>query len=120
VRGDGRRIVEVMENLLSNAVKYSPEGGAVTVEIGRENDQAVIRIRDEGLGVPEAERGQIFERFFRASIAKPYGGVGLGLYISREIITKMGGDVLLESSSGEGSVFRVALPLQRVPATSAT
>ena len=118
VRGDGRRIVEVMENLLSNAVKYSPEGGAVTVEIGRENEQAVIRIRDEGLGVPEAERGQIFERFFRATIARPYGGVGLGLYISREIVTKMGGDVRLESSGGEGSVFRVTLPLQRVPATS--
>ena len=73
VRGDGRRVVEVLENLLSNAVKYSPEGGAVTVEIGREKDEAVVRIRDEGLGVPEAERGQIFERFFRTSVAKPYG-----------------------------------------------
>ena len=119
VRGDGRRVVEVLENLLSNAVKYSPEGGAVTVEIGRDKDQAVIRVRDEGLGVPEAERGQIFERFFRTSVAKPYGGVGLGLYISREIVTKMGGDIRLESSSGDGSVFRVSLPLQRVPATSA-
>jgi len=119
VRGDTRRIVEVLENLLSNAVKYSPEGGAVTVEIGREKDEAVVRIRDEGLGVPEAERGQIFERFFRTSVAKPYGGVGLGLYISREIVTKMGGNIDLESSGAPGSVFRVSLPLQRVPATSA-
>jgi len=119
VRGDGRRVVEVLENLLSNAVKYSPNGGAVTVEIGRDKDEAVIRIRDEGLGVPEAERGQIFERFFRTSVAKPYGGVGLGLYISREIVTRMGGDIQLDSSGGKGSVFRVALPLQRVPATSA-
>jgi signal transduction histidine kinase len=119
VRGDGRRIVEVIENLLSNAVKYSPKGGAVSVEIGREKDQAVIRVRDEGLGVPEAERGQIFERFFRTSVAKPYGGVGLGLYISREIVTRMGGDIALESSGAKGSVFRVSLPLQRVPATSA-
>ncbi|HEY8825934.1 MAG TPA: HAMP domain-containing sensor histidine kinase, partial [Candidatus Limnocylindria bacterium] len=119
VRGDTRRIVEVLENLLSNAVKYSPEGGAVTVEIGREKDEAVVRIRDEGLGVPEAERGQIFERFFRTSVAKPYGGVGLGLYISREIVTKMGGTIDLESSGAPGSVFRVSLPLQRVPATSA-
>jgi len=118
IRGDGRRVVEVLENLLSNAVKYSPEGGAVTVEIGREKDQAVIRIRDEGLGIPESERGQIFERFFRTSVAKPYGGVGLGLYISREILTRMGGDIQLVSSDGKGSVFRVALPLQRVPATS--
>jgi len=119
VSGDGRRIVEVMENLLSNAVKYSPEGGAVTVEIGRAKDQAVVRVRDEGLGVPEAERGQIFERFFRTSVAKPYGGVGLGLYITREIVTKMGGEVILETSGAQGSVFRVTLPLQRVPATSA-
>jgi signal transduction histidine kinase len=118
VRGDGRRVVEVLENLLSNAVKYSPNGGAVTVEIGRDKDEAVIRIRDEGLGVPEAERGQIFERFFRTSVAKPYGGVGLGLYISREIVTKMGGDILLESSAAGGSVFRLSLPLQRVPVTS--
>ncbi len=119
VTGDPRRIVEVLENLLSNAVKYSPEGGGVTVEIGREEDQAVVRIRDEGLGIPEAERGQIFERFFRTSVAKPYGGVGLGLYISREIVTRMGGDIRLEASGGDGSVFRVSLPLQRVPVTSA-
>ncbi|MEK6227495.1 MAG: ATP-binding protein [Chloroflexota bacterium] len=119
VRGDGRRVVEVLENLLSNAVKYSPNGGAVTVEIGRDKDDAVIRIRDEGLGVPKAERGQIFERFFRTSVAKPYGGVGLGLYISREIVTRMGGDVQLEAGGDKGSVFRVTLPLQRMPATSA-
>ncbi len=118
VRGDSRRLVEVLENLLSNAVKYSPEGGAVTIEIGREKDQAVVRVHDEGLGVPEAERGQIFERFFRTSVAKPYGGVGLGLYISREIVTRMGGDIQLESSGSKGSVFRVTLPLQPV-ATSA-
>jgi len=118
VRGDGRRLVEVLENLLSNAVKYSPQGGAVTVEIGRERDNAVIRVRDEGLGVPEEERGQIFERFFRASVAKPYGGVGLGLYISKEIVNRMGGDIVLESSGGKGSVFRVSLPLQPVAVTS--
>ncbi|HKC91848.1 MAG TPA: ATP-binding protein [Candidatus Limnocylindria bacterium] len=118
VRGDSRRIVEVIENLLSNAVKYSPQGGAVTVEIGREKDKAVVRIRDEGLGVPEDERGLIFERFYRTSVAKPYGGVGLGLYISREIVTRMGGDIQLESSGGQGSVFRISLPLQRVPVAS--
>jgi signal transduction histidine kinase len=119
VKGDARRIVEVLENLLSNAVKYSPQGGTVAVEVGREKDDAVVRIRDEGLGVPEAERDQIFERFFRTSVAKPYGGVGLGLYISREIVTRMGGTIELESSGSAGSVFRIALPLQRVPATSA-
>ena len=88
-----------------------------TAALGK--DDAVVRVRDEGLGVPEAERGQIFERFFRTSVAKPYGGVGLGLYISREIVTRMGGDIRLESSGDKGSLFRLALPLQRVAATSA-
>ena len=66
----------------------------MTVEIGRERDQAVIRVRDEGLGVPESERGLIFERFFRTTVAKPYAGVGLGLYISKETVTQMGGDIV--------------------------
>ena len=118
VQGDARRIVEVLENLLSNAVKYSPQGGPVTVEVGREKDEAVVRIRDEGLGVPDSERDQIFERFFRTTIAKPYGGVGLGLYISREIITRMGGTIELESTGSSGSVFRVSLPLERAPVTA--
>jgi signal transduction histidine kinase len=119
VRADPRRVVEVIENLVNNAVKYSPNGGAITVEIGREKENAVIRVRDEGLGVPDAERGQIFERFFRTTVAKPYGGVGLGLYISREIMTRLGGEIALESSSPEGSVFKLTLPLQRVPAAPA-
>jgi signal transduction histidine kinase len=91
----------------------------VTVEIRREKDSAVVRVRDQGLGVPEAERGQIFDRFFRTSVAKPYGGVGLGLYISREIITRLGGEIELEPGGGQGSVFRFSLPLKRVGATSA-
>ena len=116
VRADTRRVVEVIENLVNNAVKYSPERGTVTVEISTENDDAVVRVRDQGLGVPEAERGQIFERFFRTSVAKPYGGVGLGLYISKEIMTRLGGTITLESSSPRGSTFRVSLPLAPVPA----
>ncbi|TME63231.1 MAG: hypothetical protein E6I51_04950 [Chloroflexi bacterium] len=116
VHADTRRVVEVIENLVNNAVKYSPERGTVTVEISTENDEAVVRVRDQGLGVPEAERGQIFERFFRTSVAKPYGGVGLGLYISKEIMTRLGGTITLESSSPRGSTFRVSLPLAPVPA----
>jgi signal transduction histidine kinase len=118
VLADPRRMVEVLENLLSNAVKYSPDGGDISVEVGREKQTAVVRIRDNGLGVPEGERDRIFERFYRTSIAKPYGGVGLGLYISKEIVTRLGGDIELESTSERGSVFRVTLPLMRVPAAS--
>src|SRR5205814_3327571 len=110
-RADSRRLVEVIENLINNAVKYSPNGGTVTVELAREGESAVVRVRDEGLGVPEEERAHIFERFYRTAIAKPYGGVGLGLYISKEIMVRLGGDIVLESTSEGGSVFRVSLPL---------
>ncbi|MEK6227497.1 MAG: ATP-binding protein [Chloroflexota bacterium] len=67
---------------------------------------------------PGGERSDL-EQFFRTTVAKPYGEVRLGLYISREIVTKMGGDIVLESSAAGGSVFRMSLPLQRVPVTSA-
>jgi signal transduction histidine kinase len=118
VRADARRIVEVLENLISNSVKYSPRGGTVTVEIGAHDEQAFVRIRDEGIGIPESERTQIFDRFFRTSLAKPYGGVGLGLYISREIVTRLGGELVLESTGPSGSVFRFSLPLVRVPSSA--
>ncbi|TME26893.1 MAG: ATP-binding protein [Chloroflexi bacterium] len=116
VRADARRLVEVIENLINNAVKYSPSGGTVTVEIAREGENGVVRVRDEGLGVPEDERAHIFERFYRTTAAKPYGGVGLGLYISKEIMVRLGGDIVLESASERGSVFRVSLPLAPVSA----
>ena len=116
VRADARRLVEVIENLINNAVKYSPSGGTVTVEIAREGDKGVVRVRDEGLGVPEDERAHIFERFYRTAAAKPYGGVGLGLYISKEIMVRLGGDIVLESASERGSVFRLSLPLAPVSA----
>ena len=114
VRADARRFVEVIENLINNAVKYSPNGGTVTVETAREGESAVVRVRDEGLGVPADELGHIFERFYRTAVARPYGGVGLGLYISKEIMVRLGGDIALESTSERGSVFRVSLPLAPV------
>jgi len=106
-------VVEILENLISNAVKYSPRGGTVTVEIGRSGDHAIVRVRDEGIGIPEDERARIFDRFFRTTVAKPYGGVGLGLYISKEIAERLGGELTLESSGPSGSVFRLSLPLVR-------
>ena len=113
VHADNRRVVEILENLISNAVKYSPRGGTVTVEIGRSGDHAIVRVRDEGIGIPEDERARIFDRFFRTTVAKPYGGVGLGLYISKEIAQRLGGELTLESSGPSGSVFRLSLPLVR-------
>jgi signal transduction histidine kinase len=118
VRADRRRIVETVENLLSNAVKYSPEGGAIDIEVCAEGGRAVLRVRDHGIGVPPEEHAYIFERFFRTSRARSFGGVGLGLYISREIVERHGGSLELESSSEGGSTFTVALPL--APASRAS
>lgn len=116
VRTDRRRLREVVENLLSNALKYSPNGGEVEVEVRAEGRSAVIRVRDKGIGVPEEDRERIFTRFFRTSRAKPYGGAGLGLYISREMVHGLGGDLVVESTSEGGSVFAIALPLVAEPA----
>jgi signal transduction histidine kinase len=113
VLADSRRLVEVLENLVSNAVKYSPRGGTVTIEIGRDGDNAFVQVRDEGIGVPDDERSRIFDRFFRTTVARPYGGVGLGLYISKEIVERLGGELVLQSSGANGSVFRLTLPLAR-------
>ena len=109
VRADRRGLIETLENLLTNAVKYSPEGGAIDVEVGADRDRAQLRVRDRGFGVPVEERPYIFQRFFRTSRAKAFGGVGLGLYISREIVERHGGSLELESSSESGSTFLVTL-----------
>ena len=116
VDADRRRVVEMLENLLTNAVKYSPDGGAIDVEVKLESGRALVRVHDRGIGVPPDERPYIFQRFFRTSRAKAFGGVGLGLYISRDIIERHGGSLELEHTSEGGSTFLVALPLVASPA----
>ncbi len=111
VRADPRRLREIIENLLTNAVKYSPDGGDIDVMLGIDDRSAALRIRDRGFGVPAPERAYVFDRFFRTSRARVYGGVGLGLYISREIARHHGGSLDLESSSDRGSTFLLTLPL---------
>jgi signal transduction histidine kinase len=116
VVADRRRIVETIENLLANAVKYSPEGGAIDVDVATDgDDHAIVRVRDRGFGIPPEERPFVFQRFFRTSRAKALGGVGLGLYISREIIERHGGSLDVESTSESGSTFVITLPLVKSP-----
>jgi signal transduction histidine kinase len=107
------RIQEVMMNLLDNAMRYSPLGGDVEVKVAREGSRAVVSVRDEGMGIPQARQENLFERFYRAHIGTPldYGGLGVGLYISREIARQHGGDLWFESKEGEGSTFYFSLPL---------
>jgi signal transduction histidine kinase len=109
---DRDRIDQVLANLLSNAIRYSPEGGQITVTAAKEGDAVHIAISDRGLGVPKEHQNLIFERFGRAH-GPTFGGLGLGLTITRGIVEQHGGTIWVESSGkpGEGSTFHVRLPI---------
>lgn len=113
VLGDGMRLEQVLNNLLSNAVRYSPEGGEVRVELAAEGGEAALRVSDEGIGIPEAALPQLFTRFFRAAnTSGQHGaGLGIGLYVVREVTTLHGGSVEVRSAEGAGSSFTVRIPL---------
>jgi signal transduction histidine kinase len=112
---DGERTMQVLTNLLGNARKYSPEDRPPLVSLWCEGGEAVCCIRDNGVGIPPAELAHIFERYYRApSVAVQTGsqlGLGLGLYVCREIVEWQGGRIWADSVPGEGSRFYVALPL---------
>jgi PAS domain S-box-containing protein len=121
VEGDGVRPIlcdlnklrQVLVNLVDNAIKYSPEGGEVEIRVGAENGQCRIEVADHGLGIPSSERERIFEKFYRLDpqLAGGVGGSGLGLYICRELVERMNGNLDVDSEPGEGSRFTVALPV---------
>lgn len=106
VRADRNRLAQVVANLLGNAIKYSPEGGTVEVEAAVRNGDVRVSVRDEGIGISEADRPRIFTKFFRGSKGLGgIGGMGLGLAVSREIVEAHGGRMGFESKVGRGSVF---------------
>jgi PAS domain S-box-containing protein len=108
---DGLR--QVLVNLVENAVKYSPNGGLVEVELEPADGRIRFAVRDSGLGIPASEHERIFEKFFRLdpNLSRGVGGTGLGLYISREIVRRMGGRIRVESEPGRGSTFSFELPV---------
>ena len=110
--GDSDKIRQILTNLVENAVKYSPDGGDVTVELGKAGGRVRMAVRDEGLGVPPSEHRRIFEKFYRLDpdLTRGVGGTGLGLYITRELVERMGGRIWVESSGDGGSTFVVELP----------
>ena len=101
---------EALCNLLDNAVKYTPAGGAVSVEVKNYELFSAIRVSDTGPGILEEEQAKIFGRFYRAPGAYQTEGVGIGLYLTRQIAEKQGGYVKVESAPGRGSVFSLFLP----------
>ena len=111
IRGNSVQLHQVLVNLISNAIKFSPEGSTITIGAEHAEDDIVLRVRDEGMGVPPDMREKIFERFFRIdnSDRRMVGGTGLGLALVREIAAAHGGRVWVESP-GKGSVFCMQLP----------
>ena len=113
VAADPDKIRQVLVNLLDNAVKYSPDGGEVELALASSNSRLRFAVRDEGLGIPPSEHSHVFEKFYRLDpdLNRGVGGTGLGLYISRELVRRMGGRIILRSHPGEGSTFTVDLPV---------
>jgi PAS domain S-box-containing protein len=117
-RWDALRLEQVVNNLLSNAAKYGA-GGPVSVSVGTEAGRARLTVKDAGIGIAPEDVRRIFGRFERAVSERHYGGLGLGLYISLQLVEAMAGTIEVESQKGEGSAFTVWLPLRPdAPGTS--
>jgi signal transduction histidine kinase len=115
VRGDSEKLHQVMINLLSNACKYSAPGSAVVVGASLSEDQVVITVKDEGIGIPAEMRDKVFEKFFRVdnSDRRMVGGTGLGLALVKDIIDAHGGRIWIESRAPKGTCFNISLPVYK-------
>ncbi|HEV3290842.1 MAG TPA: ATP-binding protein [Streptosporangiaceae bacterium] len=120
VEGDAGQLDRVLVNLLSNAVKFTPDHGRVALTAGIEDGDVVLRVLDTGIGIPAAEQGELFSRFFRASNVRQQAipGTGLGLAIVRSIVTVHGGEVSLAGGPESGAVATVRLPLATAAAAA--
>jgi len=108
---DRRRIAQVFDNVLSNAIKYSPADSDVLISLSEDGESVTVSITDRGIGIPRAQRQQVFERFYRVQARRHTNdGSGLGLFISRGIIVAHGGEMWLESRIGEGTTVAFSLP----------
>jgi signal transduction histidine kinase/CHASE3 domain sensor protein len=121
VRGDRDRLAQALDNLVSNAIKFTPAGGRVVVRLMRAADSAVLEVSDTGIGISQADLEQLFQRFFRTQRATSAAipGVGLGLTIAQAIVHGHDGQISVQSRDGEGTTFRIELPLLRVAEVAA-
>ena len=111
-RGNPLRLRQVIHNLIDNAIKYTPAGGEVVVEVSREQEQIVIRVRDTGIGIAPADQPYIFDKFYRSeAVVDSHIGTGLGLAIVKSVVERHQGRIWVESRTGNGATFTVVLPL---------
>jgi two-component system, sensor histidine kinase and response regulator len=112
ITGDRDHLEQVLDNLVSNAIKFSPEGGTIRVVVRREGEDVLVSVQDPGVGIAQNQLDAIFGLFYQAEdpVSRRTGGMGLGLYISKEIITRHGGRIWAASQPNQGSTFTVALP----------
>lgn len=114
VYGDRHRLEQVINNLLVNGIKYSPDADQIIVQVKKQSDSVVVSVADFGIGIPEDKVQYIFDRFFRVQESSTnFSGLGLGLFISAEIVKRHGGDIGVKSEIGKGSQFWFTLPLSR-------
>ena len=112
---DTDKMTQVIDNILNNAIKYSPDGGKITVSMKTTDDQMILSISDQGLGIPKEDLPKIFDRFYRVDKARSraQGGTGLGLAIAKEIIKQHNGFIWAKSEYGKGSTFTIVLPYDK-------
>jgi signal transduction histidine kinase len=115
IAGDERRLKQVMFNLLSNAIKFTPDGGTIRIEAGRDDSELAVSVSDSGIGMTPPELKKLFQAFYQASggIKDKTPGTGLGLAITRSIVEKHGGEIRVESEGlNKGSRFTFTLPIR--------
>ena len=112
---DTDKMTQVIDNILNNAIKYSPDGGKITVSMKTTDDQMILSIKDQGLGIPKQDLPKIFDRFYRVDRARSraQGGTGLGLAIAKEIIKQHNGFIWAKSEYGKGSTFTIVIPYDK-------
>jgi len=112
---DTDKMTQVIDNILNNAIKYSPDGGKITVSMKTTDDQMILSVSDQGLGIPKQDLPKIFDRFYRVDRARSraQGGTGLGLAIAKEIIKQHKGFIWAKSEYGKGSIFTIVLPYDK-------
>ena len=113
VHADRDKISSVISNLLSNAVKYSPKQSIILVACQNYENEVIVSVKDEGIGIQPSDADKIFNRYYRveSSNTQHISGFGIGLYLSAEIVQRHGGRIWLESEEGKGSTFFFSLPI---------